>query len=213
MLVRDVMTSPAKTVQADASIHRALELLDIHSVTMLPVVSDAGAIVGVLSEADVVLDALPPDVRTHLIPSGELDEVGRAREVADLMNLHPVTVGPSTDLAAAGLLMTESAVKSLPVVDETGHVLGVVSRRDIVRVLARPDTAVEAEVDDLFRRLGTDWLVDVADGRVTVTGPAGAAERLMAESVALSVPGVRRVVVADHLPDHLPDQLAEHQYD
>jgi len=200
MLVRDVMTSPATTVPMDATIGRALELLDTRSVTMLPVVSEAGAIVGVLSEADVVRDALPEDVRTHMIPSGELEEVGRAHVVADLMNLRPVTVGPDTDLATAALLMTDSVVKSLPVVDEAGRVVGVLSRRDIVHVLARSDTAIEAEVDDLFRRLGTDWMVDVVDGRVTVSGPAGDAERSMAESVALSVPGVRRVVVAETSP-------------
>jgi CBS domain-containing protein len=197
MLVRDVMTAPATTVQPKTTISRALQLLDVHSVTMLPVVSEAGAIVGVLSEADVVLDALPADVRTHLIPSGELDEVGRAHEVGDLMNPRPVTVGPDTDLATAATLMTDSVVKSLPVVDEGGQVVGVLSRRDIVHVLARSDLAIEAEVDDLFRRLGTDWMVDVVDGRVTVSGPSGEAERSMAESVALSVPGVRRVVVAE----------------
>jgi len=197
MLVRDVMTSPATTIPADAPIGHALRLLDAQSVTMLPVVSQAGVIVGVLSEADVVLDALPPDIRTHMIPTGELDEVGRAQRVADLMNRLPVTVHPETDLATAAQLMSDSVVKSLPVIDDAGLVLGVVSRRDIVHVLARSDEAIEAEVDDLFRKLGTDWMVDVADGRVTVTGPESDAERSMAESAALSVPGVRRVVVAE----------------
>ena len=60
-------------------------------------------------------------------------------------------------------------MKSLPVVDERHRVVAVVSRRDIVRVLARADERIEYEVDDLFRDLGVDWLVDVIDGAATVT--------------------------------------------
>jgi CBS domain-containing protein len=192
MLVREVMTSPALTVHLETPVKAALALLDEHRVTMLPVVSESGVIVGVLSEADVVRDALPPDLRRRLIPVGELEMAG-ARAVADLMNMQPVTVTGVTDLAAAAMLMTDTAVKSLPVVDDDGRVVGVVSRRDIVHVLARPDEVIEAELDDVYRKLGTDWLVDVQDGAVTVTGPADEAERSMAEAAALSVPGVRAV--------------------
>jgi CBS domain-containing protein len=161
---------------------------------MVPVVSGAGVLVGVLSEADVVRDALPPDVRTHLIPSGNF-QTQRAHDVADLMSHHPVTVGPDDDLAAAAVLMTDTAVKSLPVVNHDHRVVGVVSRRDIVRVLARSDQVISAELDELFRRLGTDWLVDVDAGDVTVTGPVGDAETAMAKSSAYSVAGVRSVSV------------------
>ena len=56
--------------------------------------------------------------------------------VADVMSTHPVTVDGGTDLAVATELMTSSAIKSLPVV-EHGRVVGVISRRDVIRVLAR----------------------------------------------------------------------------
>ncbi len=195
MLVREVMTSPALTVRMDTTLKEALALLDEHAVTMLPVVSAAGVVVGVLSEADVVREALPPDVRRQLLPTADGPEPGAAHEVADLMSVRPVTVQPETDLSTAAALMTETAVKSLPVVDDHDRVVGVVSRRDIVRLLARPDEKIEAEVDELFRQLGTDWLVDVRDGAVIVTGPSGAAAVAMAESTARSVPGVRTVAV------------------
>ena len=198
MLVRDVMTTPALTVHEDTPLKGALGLLDEHAITMLPVVKASGAIVGVLSEADVVRDAVPQDVRTHLIPTsgGDLDQPPHS--VAELMNRHPVTVEATTDLATAAQLMTDTAVKSLPVVDEHDQVVGVVSRRDIVHILARTDTVVERDLDDLFRRVGTDWMVDVRDGAVTVTGPILPNERALAEAAARTVPGVRSVTV---IPD------------
>ena len=79
MLVREVMTSPALTVHTQTPIDEAISLLDQHAITMVPVVSGAGVLVGVLSEADVVRDALPPDARTHLIPAGELPVPGCPR--------------------------------------------------------------------------------------------------------------------------------------
>src|SRR4051794_32889010 len=61
MLVRDVMTSTVVTVRPDAPLTTVACLLDEHDVTTLPVVDDHQRIVGVISEADVVRDALPPD--------------------------------------------------------------------------------------------------------------------------------------------------------
>ena len=194
MLVKDAMTVRPVTVGPRTPLSRAVALMDEHSVTALPVVTPADMIIGVLSEADVIRDALPADRRRHQLPVHDA-QVELHHEVGEVMSSHPVTVTPDTDLAVAAALMTDTTVKSLPVVDELDRVVGVVSRRDIVRVLARPDAAVEADVDDLYRRLGQDWLVAVTDGEAAVTGPADRFERSMAEAAALSVPGVRRVRV------------------
>jgi CBS domain-containing protein len=188
MLVREVMSSPAVTVRGDASLKEAISLLERHDVSAMPVVDGAGRLVGVVSEADVIRELVAPDQRTHEIPV-RLTTAPLAQRVADVMTTHPITVGSETDLAVATELMTSSAIKSLPVVDH-GRVAGVVSRRDVIRVLARPDLKIEAEVDELFRRAGRDWLVDVADGVVVVDGPSGEAERQLAEAMTRSVPGV-----------------------
>ena len=100
--------------------------------------------------------------------------------VGEVMNLHPMTVNEDTDLAEAADLMTTTGVKSLPVLNHRRHVVGVVSRRDVIHLLARPDTEIEAELDDLYRRLDRDWLVEVRDGIATVTGPEGEGEHAMA---------------------------------
>ena len=79
------------------------------------------------------------------------------------MTALPVTVHPDTDLAEAAQLMTESTVKSPPVVEDS-RLVGIVSRTDVVRMLALRDERVEADIDDLIRSEGMDWLVEVEDG-------------------------------------------------
>ena len=92
-----------------------------------------------------------------------------ARYVADVMSTYALTISSEADLADAVDLMTSTVVKSLPVVDGD-KVVGVISRKDVVHVLARKDERVQAEVDDLVRSDGADWVVEVDDGVVRVTG-------------------------------------------
>lgn len=188
MLVREVMSSPVVTVRSDASLKAAISLLERHDVSAMPVVDTDGQIVGVVSEADVIRELVAPDQRTRETPN-PIAAAPFARYVSEVMSTHPLTVAPETDLAVATELMTSSAIKSLPVVDR-GRVVGVVSRRDVIRVLAKPDDLIEGEIDDLFRQVGHDWLVDVTDGVVAVEGPTGASEQRLAEALARTVPGV-----------------------
>lgn len=95
--------------------------------------------------------------------------------VQDVMTRRPVTVRGDTDVAEAVELMTSTTVKSLPVVDEHGRVVGVVSRRDVVHALARPDD----------------------EGRVVVDGPVSARDRTIATTTVTTVPGVRSVHLAE----------------
>ena len=68
MLVRDVMTTAVVTVHPETRVKRAIELLDEHQVTAMPVVDGEGRLVGVVSEADVLRGALLPDRRAREIP-------------------------------------------------------------------------------------------------------------------------------------------------
>lgn len=188
MWVSDVMTSPAVSVSPATTVRTALRLLDEHKVTSLPVVDVYGKVVGVVSEADLVRESLLPDQRSHMIWQ-ELPEHPPGRCVADVMTKHPVTVHAGDDLAQAVELLTSTAVKSLPVL-EGSHLVGMVSRRDVVHLLARDDTRIEAEVSELFRADEVDWLADVCDGVVTVSGPTDASERRLAEALVGSVAGV-----------------------
>lgn len=193
MFVQDVMSTPVISVREGTSVREALRLLDKHAITSLPVVDDNGALVGVVSEADLLRDSIPHDPRRRMIPT-VVPEAPPARTVSEVMTSGPITVGPTDDLATAVELLTSTSVKSAPVVDH-GRVVGMVSRRDVVHLIARRDEQIEAEVSELFRADGTDWLAEVVDGVVTVSGPRTASERNVADVLAASVPGVVAVRV------------------
>ncbi len=191
MLVREVMSTPAVTVAGTARVKAAIALLDLHDISAMPVIGPSGHLTGVLSEADVIrgmVAADPPGseilVRLTAAPIHAV--------VADLMSAPPITVSGDADLAVAADLMVRSAVKTLPVVDDHdgGSLVGVVSRHDIIRVLARPDTWLKSEVEELFWQAGLDWRVDLMDGVALVDGPGAGSDQDLAEVLVNSVPGV-----------------------
>jgi CBS domain-containing protein len=191
MLVREVMSAPAVTALASTSIKQALVLLDRNHITAMPVVDNAGRAIGVVSEADLLRDA----VRTSTRANDALDDDGgRPHDVQEVMSLMALTVDVDSDLADAVDLMTTTAAKSLPVV-EHGRVVGVVSRSDVIHLLARDDERIQEEIDELFHAAETDWLVEVSAGVVTVTGPSTPGESRVASVLAGSVAGVVAVEV------------------
>jgi CBS-domain-containing membrane protein len=195
MLVQDVMTSTPVTVTGETSVKDALVLLAAHEITAMPVVGHHGHISGVVSEADLIRDALPEDARAHEIPPAHSWRDHPTR-VQDVMTPHAVTVRPDTDVAVAVDLLTSTSIKSVPVVDVHGRPVGMLSRSDVVRVLARSDADLERAVDALLVSVGLgDWVADVCDGIVTLSGPEGSADRAMAQLVASTVPGVLDVRV------------------
>lgn len=130
MLVREVMTSPAVTVGPGQSVRDAIGLLDRLRITALPVVDDDGRPVGVVSEADLLREALGLAGR---------DTVG------EVMTCRVLSVSADSDLIDAFAIMDGTAVKSLPVLLH-GRVVGVLSRRDLVATLARGDLDQEPTV-------------------------------------------------------------------
>ena len=190
MLVRELMTPDPVTVVAATPVKTALGLLAEHHITSLPVLGVHGRLRGVVGEADLILDRVRPDRRAHEVPVAE-DPEDHPRVVGEVMNAHPITVRSDDDVADAVELMTATTVKSVPVVDRDGGVVGVLSRSDVVRVLARSDDDLAGEVDALLMSVGLDdWVADVTDGVVSLAGPADADQRTLAEIVARTVPGV-----------------------
>ncbi|HRD61713.1 MAG TPA: CBS domain-containing protein [Nocardioides sp.] len=194
MLVRELMTHDPVTVSAHTPVKAALALLARHHITSMPVVGKHGRLRGVVSEADLVRDLVRRDPRAHELP---VDDSWSDRDavVADVMTPHAIAVRPDSDLAEAVELMTSTTVKSVPVIDRDGRVVGMLSRSDVVGVLARADTDLASEVDGLLASVGlAAWSTEVTDGVVTLTGPADADERALAHVVAGTVPGVIRIV-------------------
>lgn len=190
MLVREAMSTTPMTVTTTTRIKAALTLLDEHRLTALPVVDEHGRLHGMVSEADLIRESLTRDPRLHEIPD-DGDRTALPRIVDEVYTPHAISVRPDDDLADAVELMTSTSIKSLPVVDERDRLVGVVSRSDVVRILARADSAIEMEIVTMLRDLGHDgWLVDVEAGVVRVDGPSGTSEEALAALAARAVPGV-----------------------
>jgi CBS domain-containing protein len=192
MLVREIMTSPAYRVHEGASLEAALQMLVTAGVTSLPVVDHGGCVVGIISEADVLHEHLAADPRAHLrlvtSESGPLPMT-----VGQVMTVHPHTVREDSDVAELARTFAETSWKSVPVV--RGDVLlGVVSRSDVIRAMARPDSEIAAEVSEAFAEIGQHaWHADVIDRVVHITGTASDREQAAATSIAQAILGVRRV--------------------
>jgi CBS domain-containing protein len=197
MLVREVMSNEAITVPLGTSVKSALAMLASARITSLPVVSAGGKLRGIVSEADLIRDAVSADGRLHEIPLEDV-LIDRHQYVDDVMTTLVLTVGPDSDLTEAVDLMTSTGVKSVPVVARNGRVLGVVSRSDVVALLARADQDLERDVDSALASVGLhDWLVEVNDGTVELVAPARAVDdRGLARVVAGTVPGVAAVHVS-----------------
>ena len=194
VLVREIMTSPAYSVPEGASLEAALRMMATVRVSSLPVVDDSGCVVGIISEADVLQEGLEPDPRAHMRlvahPSRPLPAT-----VAEVMTAHPYTVREDSDVAELALTFARTSWKSVPVVRGEG-LLGVVSRSDVIRAMARPDIEIAEEISTVFAEIGLKaWHADVVAGVVHITGTASERERAAATSIVQSIRGVRRVTV------------------
>lgn len=193
MLVSEVMTHEPVTVTKDTRVKAALTLLAQNKITSMPVLTRSGRLCGVVSEADLIRDLVDHDPRTHEIPGGDGwdDWHDRPGLVGDVMSPLAITVHPETELSVAVELVTSTSVKSVPVVDMSGSVVGMLSRSDVVRVLARSDEDLEKAVDSMLTSVGlSDWFVEVTEGSVALSGPEGSSERTLAHLIASTVPGV-----------------------
>ncbi len=193
MFVSDVMTAPAVTVAADTSIKAAARLLRDRAIAAAPVVDRTGALVGIVSEIDLLRGTVAPDPAAHLLPVAD-DPGAPPATVADVMTRDVQVLLPHSDLHDAARLMRASGIRSLPVV-HGGTVVGVVSRSDLLRVLAREDDEIVRDLHAALEdELGPHHVVRVrVDGGAVTLTSGGGAQLAAAALVASRVPGVVRV--------------------
>jgi CBS domain-containing protein len=139
------MTSPVHTVRPQATLEEAAELLATHHISGLPVVDDAGRLLGMVSEADLI----DPEKRRAAIPRTALfglfpipDEAllsafdgGRDLPVRDVMTKNVVTATEETPVVELATLMVGHRINRIPILRD-GRVVGIVTRADLVRALA-----------------------------------------------------------------------------
>jgi CBS-domain-containing membrane protein len=177
--VEDVMTRQVITAHRDTAFKTIVELLARNDVTALPVVDEQCCLVGIVSEGDLLCrESVQPDPEgrpssTWLLPK---DRARAFAETAEgLMTTTVFTACPGWSLVETARAINHHQVKRLPVVDEAGRLVGIVSRGDLLRVYLRPDRMIREEItrEVLHRtlRLALDRVqVDVADGVVTLRG-------------------------------------------
>jgi CBS domain-containing protein len=171
-----VMTREVESVRPETPYKEIVERMLERRISALPVVGAAGQVLGVVSEADLMLKEEKPRHLGGALVQPRGDEArAMARNAAALMTAPAVTVGEDASLTEAARLMHHRRVKRLPVVDEAGSLVGIVSRADVLSAFARSDESIETEVreDVLLRTLAIDpetVTVTVRDGVVRLEG-------------------------------------------
>ena len=176
--VKDVMSTHVIAVRKNAPFKDMAARLREHRISAFPVLDEDNKVIGVVSEGDLLTkEALEFSATSRV--SGMLHHREQAKAAAttaeDLMTKPPVTVGPDEFATHAARLMYARRVKRLPVVDDDGHLIGIVSRADVLSVYSRPDADIRDEVIDniILGMLLCDpsrFTVTVKDGIVTVEG-------------------------------------------
>jgi CBS domain-containing protein len=202
LTVKDVMTAQARTVSPSTTFKEMSAVLDQYNVSALPVV------VGIVSEADLILKQEhhgSPEHHSWLPTRGERREQAKAEGVvaADVMTTPVVTIQPGAPLSEAARVMHHRALKRLPVVDDTGVLVGVVSRADLLKAYEKPDATIHDEVlkgilvEVMWTDPGeTNVDVSVQDGVVTLTGEIQRRSEL--HVLAQLVEGLDGVVAVDN---------------
>jgi CBS-domain-containing membrane protein len=129
LTVADVMTIDPVVVGVDASLEEAVRLFRSYSITGLPVVDASGALVGVISETDLVAGTESPIGRLiRMRPSG--------LRVGELMSSPAVTIPMTGSLHEAAWVMLDRRIHRLVATDDAGHPVGVISAIDFVALYA-----------------------------------------------------------------------------
>jgi CBS domain-containing protein len=145
--VKDVMTRHVIWVEHDTPFAAVAGSLKEYRVAAFPVLNQAGQVIGVVSEADLLAKlALSGDDRMPGMADGILHqhqmEKAHALTAGDVMTTLPVTVSPGDTVEHAAWLMHHRRVKHLPVVDADDHLVGIVSRADVLSAYNRADSDI-----------------------------------------------------------------------
>jgi CBS domain-containing protein len=168
--VREIMTRQVAAVRPDTSAKYAAEVMAARGFAALPVVDDKRAVIGIVAEADVLRGRLPQDPRLHL----RREETGGPVPpllVGGIMTTRVRTVSVTADVADVARLFIDEQLRSVPVVDGE-RLVGIVSRRDVLRALIRRDDDIRRDVHRLVEAYTGQfdrWSVEVAEGVVTLS--------------------------------------------
>jgi len=146
--VADVMTPDPIIVGPQTPLKEAIKILAERRISGLPVVDEAGKLVGVISETDLLWQETGVEPPVYIMfldsviylenPARHDQELHKAlgQTVGEVMSDEPVTVKPDQPLRKAAKLMQEKSIRRLAVTDDAGKVIGILTPGDIVRAMA-----------------------------------------------------------------------------
>ncbi|CUU17750.1 Inosine5monophosphate dehydrogenase EC 111205 CDS [Bradyrhizobium sp.] len=220
MQARDVMVSPAITVDANATVREVAQLLLARRISAVPVVDADNKILGIVTESDLMHRAEAGTERPYswwlrpLTGDAQLatDYVkSHAVKVDDIMTRDVVTAAPETPLHEIAMLLENNQIRRVPIVDQKGQLVGIVSRANLLQAIASARPKLEVSLSDASIRKRfleelkkQSWAhtfnlnATVRNGVVDLWGFApSVAERTSIRVAAEAIPGV--VTVNDHL--------------
>lgn len=146
--VADVMTRDPVTARPDMSLTEVIRILAERHISGLPVVDQTGNLVGVISETDLMWKETGVNPPAYIMlldsviylenPSRYERDLHKAlgQTVAEVMSQDLVTITPDKSVREAAQLMHDRSIHRLPVLDAAGHVVGILTRGDIIRTMA-----------------------------------------------------------------------------
>lgn len=161
--VESIMTANPLSVGPSTPFFDIVECLLTNNINALPVVDHSGALVGIVTESDLITreayetydEARPRHlglIRDHL-PGHDADRTrfrkAEGRVAQDLMTTQVQTMSPTDDLATAARVLLEGHHKSLPVVTD-GRLVGIISRRDLLRPFHRSDEEIATDIETIL---------------------------------------------------------------
>lgn len=200
--VSDVMTADVVTVGTATPYKEVARIMTERKVSAMPVVTTDGHVLGMVSEADVLRkeERLFRRLGTGLPRRSRRERAqALARNAGELMTSPAITIHPEAKLGAAARLMNGHRIRRLPVVDPSGKLIGIVSRRDLLSVFLRPDEEIAAEVREALAGVLLEEpegvTITARDGVATLSGTIARPELIpVAERLASEADGVVAVI-------------------
>jgi len=216
------MVSPVVTAGKGATVRDVARILLEKHISAVPVVDSAGKVVGIVSEGDLMHRTEagtehPYSWWVHFLAGDATiaaDYVkSHSAKVEDVMTSDVVTAAPETPLHEIAAKLEEHGIRRVPIVNKDGYLVGIVSRANLIQVIASarpklemtvPDSAIRQTLLDELKK--QPWAhkynlsVTVTDGVVDLWGYAQSDDKRRAIRVAAeAIPGV--ILVNDHLAD------------
>jgi len=183
MKIRDVMSRDVIAVRAETPLKEVARLMSTYGISGLPVIDEAGTVLGVVSEADFLIKGRGPEaaratrlerILGQTAQSKALRAKIEAATAGEMMTAPALTIDADAPLRQAAALMIERRVNRLPVT-RADHLVGIVTRADLVRAYLRPDDEIRRVIRDEIL-LKTLWVapetveVEVSEGVVRLLG-------------------------------------------